>query len=668
MIGAPITIRQWSAIASAVAQLAATAAGMVPWWALPLTLVLTGFVSRPQRPSDAIRGRLIRGGGVAVVGLFAGVIAFKTVAAGRTGADPIVTLRSLTEALVVLSLVMAPSAQTPREYRVWLTVTTGVLVAAAAGGHTGVAAAVSLGSWVTLLIAITKVQAAAAVIAGAVPAVTVDTAMRPTTGRSGGQRGTLVPVGAALIAGVLVYLVLPSGLGGGGFAKRIAGSVTSPTTSAGSTRTTVGVDTLGDGELSLVVRGELPDTPILKVPARSPALWRGTFYSTYTGQAWEANGNQQFTLARGNNVDVPASATDPPPAGRQRSDVAMYEPGFRGSLLWSPGVPRHVTGLGGRIEAVTREPSNARLLAAGHLDGYRVTSAVATTSPGRLRAAVGSDPSDPQWTQLPRTLPAEVYQLARQVTANSTTRYEQVTAVEAYLRAHETYTEASPVPGPTDDAVDDFLFRDHEGFCEQFASAEAVMLRTLGVPTRVVSGLAYGIPLGPTRLLTAANAHAWVETYYPGLGWSPSDPTAGSTPAPAAVSRHSWLPRLLGHLSDLLPGGRAALAAIGLGLLLVTAWVGRGALRTRRRPGRGRRRSPVVGPVLSAFQRLTTHPHGPAPRAPAETAREYVARVAPPGALGAAVDTLEQECYGHEAPPPQASADAVRAFTDLVRR
>ena len=114
-----------------------------------------------------------------------------------------------------------------------------------------------------------------------------------------------------------------------------------------------------------------------------------------------------------------------------------------------------------------------------------------------------------------------------------------------------------PGPGPGQDAVADFLFRDHTGFCEQFASADAVMLRTLDVPARVVSGLAYGTPRRQRAAFTAADAHAWVEVYYPGIGWSPTDPTAGVTPghdrrgpalAVAAARPHA--------ISADLPGGR----------------------------------------------------------------------------------------------------------------
>jgi hypothetical protein len=86
-----------------------------------------------------------------------------------------------------------------------------------------------------------------------------------------------------------------------------------------------------------------------------------------------------------------------------------------------------------------------------------------------------------------------------------------------------------PRDPPVVDAVDHFLFETRRGFCEQIASSMAVMLRTLGIPTRLVTG--YGP--GTRNLLTGylevrqSDAHAWVEVWYPLVGWVPYDPTFG---------------------------------------------------------------------------------------------------------------------------------------------
>ena len=240
-----------------------------------------------------------------------------------------------------------------------------------------------------------------------------------------------------------------------------------------------------------------------------------------------------------------------------------------------------------------------------------------------------------------------------------------MTELEAYLHAHETYSLASPVPTGNQDAVDDFLFRDHVGFCEQFASAEAVLLRTLGVPARVVTGLAYGTRQGSTRLLRANDAHAWVEVYYPNIGWVPTDPTAGARLAPATTSSGSRLDRALQRVASTVPGG-------GLGVLLLLVVIGLTTAlalrvadrrlwlpsRSRRRPGTG------ASPVLAAFLRFSDRHRASAARSPGETAREYVGRTEPAGRLDGAVATLERESYGAEAPDDTEVSAAVVAFDD----
>jgi transglutaminase-like putative cysteine protease len=525
----------------------------------------------------------------------------------------------------------------------------------------------SIATWVIVLAATAQVQTVGPVIDGATVAVPVDSAQRPATGRRLGVIGIALPVGTVLAAGGLIFLVLPAGLGGHGFADRLARHVIGSEPTTDGSRRSVGVDTYGAGELSLDLRGTLPDTPVLHVPANSPPLWRGTFYSFYTGQGWISTTSRLFSVAHGNSVDVPPSALDPVPAGRTRTYTAQPEPAFHSSLIWTPGVPTHVQGVDDSIGGVIRQPANARVLFRQPGGAYRVTSTIAPTGARRLAAAAGADPIDPQWTQLPGGLPVTIGELARQVTAHARDRYDQVREIETYLRTNETYSLDSPVPGQGEDAVADFLFRDHTGFCEQFASAEAVMLRTLGVPARVVSGLAYGTRDATGRLYTAANAHAWVEVYYPGVGWSPSDPTAGATPVTAGAERGGWFSRLLNTVTSNLPGGNVVLVVIAIlliaGLVLM--------LRTTRggwRRDRTSRDEAQMGPVLAAFERVLRHPQVPAPKAPAETAREYLARIAQPGAMAQTTATLEQECYGSQPPPGDAVTAAVDSLDGLVRR
>ncbi|UHA76062.1 transglutaminase domain-containing protein [Paenibacillus sp. 481] len=126
-----------------------------------------------------------------------------------------------------------------------------------------------------------------------------------------------------------------------------------------------------------------------------------------------------------------------------------------------------------------------------------------------------------QGLALPSTLPERVRELARRVTFGAGSRYEQVQRVQHFLQRQYTYTmSGSSVPPQGSDFVDHFLFDQRQGYCTHFSSAMVVMLRTQGVPARWVKGFAPGEAEAPGQYaVRAANAHAWVEVYFPQAGW-----------------------------------------------------------------------------------------------------------------------------------------------------
>lgn len=166
------------------------------------------------------------------------------------------------------------------------------------------------------------------------------------------------------------------------------------------------------------------------------------------------------------------------------------------------------------------------------------------------RANTSDYPSEVQqlYLQLPPNLPARISTLAQQVTAQDVSEYDKVVGIETYLQENYTYaTQGIPVPGPGQDYVDQFLFDSSKGYCNNFSSSMAVMLRTLDIPTRWVTGFTYGKQdfnyTGPESrfVIRNADAHSWVEVYFPKVGWVPFDPTpnflmpfAPATSAPSA--------------------------------------------------------------------------------------------------------------------------------------
>ena len=158
---------------------------------------------------------------------------------------------------------------------------------------------------------------------------------------------------------------------------------------------------------------------------------------------------------------------------------------------------------------------------------YEATSDIAQPSPGELRTASYDYPPEVllNYLQLPR-LDSRVVALAKQITASADNNYDKAAAVERYLRTNFGYTLQLPRTVPRD-PVANFLFERKQGHCEYFASSMAIMLRTLGIPSRVVNGFRTGEfnDLTSQYLVRASNAHSWVEAYFPGYGWISFDPT-----------------------------------------------------------------------------------------------------------------------------------------------
>jgi len=169
---------------------------------------------------------------------------------------------------------------------------------------------------------------------------------------------------------------------------------------------------------------------------------------------------------------------------------------------------------------------------------YEATSDISQPSPVELRAAAYDYPPEIllNYLQLP-PVDSRVIALAKQITVSADNSYDKAAAVERYLRTNFGYTLQLPRTIPHD-PVANFLFERRQGHCEYFASAMAIMMRTLGVPSRVVNGFRTGEfnDLTSEYLVRASNAHSWVEAYFPGYGWISFDPT----PAAPMQARTGW--------------------------------------------------------------------------------------------------------------------------------
>jgi transglutaminase-like putative cysteine protease len=130
------------------------------------------------------------------------------------------------------------------------------------------------------------------------------------------------------------------------------------------------------------------------------------------------------------------------------------------------------------------------------------------------------------YLQLPALNP-RIPQLAREITKNSQSVYDKAAAIERHLQNQYGYSLEMVATPADSDPLSFFLFTRKKGHCEYFSSAMAIMLRTQGIPARIVNGFHNGEfnDVSGSYIIRAKDAHSWVEAYIPGFGWATFDPT-----------------------------------------------------------------------------------------------------------------------------------------------
>jgi protein-glutamine gamma-glutamyltransferase len=266
--------------------------------------------------------------------------------------------------------------------------------------------------------------------------------------------------------------------------------------------------------------------------------WRGVTLNLFDGRSW-SNPHEQHVIVRSQEGPFALSSPAEDVEARESRVIryrVLMEPVASSVFFLAPrplsldGNYRFVTvdGGGAVFDPDLEHP----------IGSYQATSNIAQPSASELRTAPSEYPPAVllSYLQLPHLDP-RIARLAEQVTVLQVNDYDKAAAIERYLRTNFRYTLQLP-PVSQRDPLSSFLFTRKQGHCEYFASAMAVMLRTLHIPSRVVNGFRTGEfnDLTSQYVIRASNAHSWVEVYFPGYGWIDFDPT----PSVAAPSRGGW--------------------------------------------------------------------------------------------------------------------------------
>jgi len=281
-------------------------------------------------------------------------------------------------------------------------------------------------------------------------------------------------------------------------------------------------DTMSPGDISSL---SLSDEVAFRVtfpgavPEPRDRYWRGLVLTIFNGRTWSGNdplrGPRVRDQVAGNGETIAYQITLEPT--RQPWVFALDIP-------WSWNMPR--TFMGPQQQLTRFEPIDQRVVYDGesYLD-YRID--VALPEYARQRYARVPDGSNERTKDL-----------AQQMRAEAASDAAFVEAVLMKFHEEEFFYTLEPPPLGSD-PVDRFLFETRRGFCEHYASAFAVMMRSAGIPARVVLGYQGGElnPMGGHMIVRQSDAHAWNEVWFEGHGWRRVDPTAAVAPDRIEIGR-----------------------------------------------------------------------------------------------------------------------------------
>ena len=278
------------------------------------------------------------------------------------------------------------------------------------------------------------------------------------------------------------------------------------------------------------------DAELMRVRSPEPLLWRAGTLDYFDGVRWIDTTEPEVDDGEEISAGIPTRTV------RQRFEIANAQTDF----------------LFGGYEIV----QTSELDATPNSDGswsldeplaedsfYYVVSEIPQPTIEQLRNAGTAYPPAVAQTflQLPGNEPPIVAETAQQIQRvyDPETPYDTARAIERYLVYDGGFVYNLDVSyRRADKAIEEFLGDGREGFCTQFATSMALLLREMGIPSRVVYGSTQGQEDGPNEyVVTGSNMHTWVEAYFPGVGWYPFDPTPGFS-MPSAMEANAPRPAI----------------------------------------------------------------------------------------------------------------------------
>ena len=285
-----------------------------------------------------------------------------------------------------------------------------------------------------------------------------------------------------------------------------------------------------------------PVRDLFEVQTPDPQYLRMYTLDEFDGEGWRSSdptGSDGQTLTVPTVLPQPSSYAPPPDSQTQPYTFTVLTDFDASHALPMAQTPEQITA--GDLGDVTWDPARGQAFVDGGLDAgleYTVRSRVVVPTAEQLeRVRNLTSLQYGQWTRLPGedVLDPRIEQLAKAWTAGAASDYEKVLAIQQHFHSDgfQYSTDVDVADDP--DALLTFLTQTKAGFCQQYATAMAVLVRELGLPARVAVGYQAGTLQDDGRYLVQSDdAHAWVEVFFEGYGWLQFEPTPGHGTHPNA--------------------------------------------------------------------------------------------------------------------------------------
>jgi transglutaminase-like putative cysteine protease len=281
---------------------------------------------------------------------------------------------------------------------------------------------------------------------------------------------------------------------------------------------------------------------LFEVKTSDPQYWQLYVLDQFDGEGWRSSDPYGTGQIEGGQMVEVSPSVSPPPASQTRSSYTFTILSDWGHALPMPEQiipPRILRVTSGDLGNLTWDPDREHAFVDGGLDAgveYTIRSRILVPTPDELDQVQNlASLQYGRWTELPENRDPRFEQIAQDWTADAASAYDKVFAIQRQFHANG-FTYSTDVDVADDaDALLTFLTQTKTGFCQQYATSMAVLVRELGIPARVAVGYRAGtLQDDGTYLVQSTDAHAWVEVYFDGYGWLSFEPTPGHGTHPNA--------------------------------------------------------------------------------------------------------------------------------------